>query len=353
MPAKAKPHSRPTPRSAGPHPLVDRYLEHLLVERGLSENTLLAYSADLNDFMDFLAGGELKPGPASFAPDRERAPAGQAASSPAGRRQSDSGPELMPASPSPDLSAVSEQILFLYIVHVRRKGLGGRSLARHLSTLRGFFAFARDEGELAEDPARFLENPKLVRSLPEVLSRAEMDSLLAAPDLGDKFGFRDRTMLELLYASGLRVSELCALRALDFDAQTNLLRVFGKGSKERLVPVHATAAGFLLDYIRHWRPLFDPKAPELFLNRFGKAISRVSVWKLVQQYALVAGIRCSISPHTFRHSFATHLLEGGADLRSVQMLLGHADIAATEIYTHVREDRIAGIHRRFHPRSTS
>ncbi len=350
MPAKAKPHSRPTP-SAGPHPLVDRYLEHLLVERGLSENTLLAYSADLNDFMDFLAGGEPRPGATPFAPKPERAPAGQAASPPAGQWQSDSGPEAAPSSP--DLSTVTEQILFLYIVHVRRKGLGGRSLARHLSALRGFFAFARDEGELAEDPARFLENPKLVRSLPEVLSRSEMDSLLAAPDLGDKFGFRDRTMLELLYASGLRVSELCSLRALDFDAQANLLRVFGKGAKERLVPVHATAAGFLLDYIRHWRPLFDPKAPELFLNRFGKAISRVSVWKLVQQYALVAGIRCSISPHTFRHSFATHLLEGGADLRSVQMLLGHADIAATEIYTHVREDRIAGIHRRFHPRSTS
>lgn len=351
MAAKAKSLSRPHPGSAGPHPLVDRYLEHLLVERGLSENTLRAYSADLNDFMDFLAGGETAAGPASFASKREREPAGRTASSPAGRRQGDSGPEA--ASSAPDLSAVSEQILFLYIVHVRRKGLGGRSLARHLSALRGFFAFARDEGELAEDPARFLENPKLVRSLPEVLSRPEMDSLLAAPDLGDKFGFRDRTMLELLYASGLRVSELCSLRALDFDAQTNLLRVFGKGSKERLVPVHATAAGFLLDYIRHWRPLFDPKAPELFLNRFGKAISRVSVWKLVQQYALAAGIRCSISPHTFRHSFATHLLEGGADLRSVQMLLGHADIAATEIYTHVREDRIAGIHRRFHPRSTS
>ena len=343
MPARAKPHSRPPLRNAGPHPFVDRYLEHLLVERGLSENTLLAYSADLNDFMDFLAGGERQPGAALVAPKPERAPAGQ--------RQSDSGPE--PVSPAPDLSAVTEQVLFLYIVHIRRKGLGGRSLARHLSALRGFFAFARDEGELAEDPARFLENPKLVRSLPEVLSRPEMDSLLAAPDMGDKFGFRDRTMLELLYASGLRVSELCSLRALDFDAQTNLLRVFGKGSKERLVPVHATAAGFLLDYIRHWRPLFDPKAPELFLNRFGKAISRVSVWKLVQQYALVAGIRCSISPHTFRHSFATHLLEGGADLRSVQMLLGHADITATEIYTHVREDRIAGIHRRFHPRSTS
>ena len=323
MPRKAT-SSRPARnRQLSAHPLADRYLEHLLVERGLSENTLLAYSADLNDFMGFLADRQPGGDEAETAPD-----------------------------PSGGLAEVTEQVLFLYVVHVRRKGLGGRSLARHLSALRGFFAFAREEGVLTEDPARFLENPKLVRSLPEVLSRAEMDALLAAPDLGDRFGFRDRTMLELLYASGLRVSELCSLRALDFDAQSNLLRVFGKGAKERLVPVHATAASFLLDYIRQWRPLFDPKAPQLFLNRFGKSISRVSVWKLVQQYALMAGIPCSISPHTFRHSFATHLLEGGADLRSVQLLLGHADIAATEIYTHVQEDRIAAVHKRFHPRST-
>jgi integrase/recombinase XerD len=158
-------------------------------------------------------------------------------------------------------------------------------------------------------------------------------------------------MLELLYASGLRVSELCALRALDFDPQTNLLRVFGKGSKERFAPVHAKAATLLLDYIRHWRPLFNPKAPVLFLNRSGSGLSRVAVWKLVQRYALKAGIKVDISPHTFRHSFATHLLEGGADLRSVQMLLGHADITATEIYTHVQQERVTGVHKKYHPRS--
>ncbi len=305
-----------------PHPLTDRYLEYLLVQKGLAQNTLLAYSADINDFTAFLAerlGGA--PGEASL-------------------------------SPQAMLEAVNEQILFLYIVHIRRKGLGGRSLARHLSALRGFFAFAREEGELREDPARFLENPKLTRSLPEVLNREEMNALLAAPDLGGKLGFRDRTMLELLYASGLRVSELCSLRALDFDPQTNLLRVFGKGSKERLTPVHAAAAAFLLDYIRHWRPLFNPKEPELFLNRSGRRLSRVGVWKLVQRYALSAGIMVEISPHTFRHSFATHLLEGGADLRSVQMLLGHADITATEIYTHVQQERAQSVHRQFHPRSS-
>lgn len=291
------------------HPLMDRYLEYLLVQKGLSENTLRAYDADLRDFNAFLLERNLP------------------------------------------LEEVSEQSLFLYVVFVRKRGLGGRSLARHLSSLRGFFAFAREDGVLTEDPARFLENPKLIKSLPEILSREEMDALLAVPDLSDRLGFRDRTMMELLYASGLRVSELCSLKALDFDPQTNLLRVFGKGAKERLVPVHASAATFLQDYTRHWRPLFSPKAPVLFLNRSGKGLSRVGIWKLVQRYALRAGVSVHISPHTFRHSFATHLLEGGADLRSVQMLLGHADIAATEIYTHVQEERVTAVHRRFHPRA--
>jgi integrase/recombinase XerD len=299
----------PSGLEPGLPPLVDRYLELLLIQRGLSENTLSAYAADLQDFVRFLSGHSLP------------------------------------------LEEVNEQNLFLYIVFVRRRGLGGRSLSRHLSALRGFFAFAREEGILMEDPARFLENPKLIRHLPEVLHRKEMDALLDAPDLSGKLGFRDRTMLELLYASGLRVSELCGLKVLDFDPQTNLLRVFGKGAKERLTPVHPTAARFLQDYIRQWRPLFAPRTAALFLNRSGKPLSRVGVWKLVQRYALLAGISVRISPHTFRHSFATHLLEGGADLRSVQMLLGHADIAATEIYTHVQQEQLAAVHRKFHPRS--
>lgn len=327
-------------------PLIDRYLEHLLVQRGLSENTVQAYGADLRAFEEFMhsrSGAEgvsldaSKPGPDEN--DLQSRVSGDVHSS-----------VLQGSIP---LSEVDDQILFLYVVFARRKGLSGRSLSRHLSALRGFFSFITEEGEISKDPARFLENPKLARSLPEVLSRSEMEQLLASPDLSCKLGFRDRTMLELLYASGLRVSELCSLRALDFDAQTNLLRVFGKGAKERIVPVHATAAAFLLDYTRQWRPLFSPKAPELFLNRSGKKLSRVGVWKLVRRYAVNAGIRAPISPHTFRHSFATHLLEGGADLRSVQMLLGHSDIAATEIYTHVQEERIVEVHRQHHPRSRS
>ncbi len=290
-------------------PLVDAHLEHLLVEKGLAENTLRAYASDLADFCTFL---------------KERA-----------------------ARPE----EVDDHTLFLYVVYARKHGLSGRSLSRRLATLRGFFAFALERGAIAADPARFLQNPKLLRTLPEVLSRSEMEALLAAPDLSDKLGFRDRTMLELLYAAGLRVSELCGLKVSDFDPQTDLVRVFGKGARERLVPVHAEAARFLRDYRSLWRPQFGPKEPLLFLNRSGRGLSRVGVWKLVKRYALEAGVHTAISPHTFRHSFATHLLEGGADLRSVQLLLGHLDIAATEIYTHVQEERLAAVHRERHPRA--
>lgn len=304
----------PENREAGPcalpvHPIADRYLQHLLVEKGLSENTLAAYANDLSDFLSFLAYR-------SYA-----------------------------------LEEVTDQTLFLYIVDVRRLGLSGRSLARRLSALRGLFAFACREQVFKANPAKFLENPKFARSLPEVLTREEMTAVLQSPDLSDRLGFRDRTMLEMLYACGLRASELVSLHALNFDAGTNVLRVFGKGAKERLVPVHTEAARFLSDYIRHWRPLFSPKEPALFLNRSGKGLTRVALWKIVQRHVLKAGILRPISPHTFRHSFATHLLEGGADLRAVQLLLGHADISATEIYTHVQAERLAETHKKHHPRS--
>lgn len=291
--------------------LLDEYLQHMLVEQGLSENTLLAYSADLRYFLEFCGQHALQ------------------------------------------LTEVTDQTIFLYIVQIRRRGLGSRSLARNLSALRGFFAFAREMGELNGDPTRFLENPKVQKKLPEVLTQKEMESLLNQPDIKEKIGFRDRTMLEILYACGLRVSELCALKPTDFDPQTGLIKIFGKGAKERIVPVHSEAARWLEDYIRHWRPLFKPASNFVFLNRSGKGLSRVAVWKAVQRHALAAGIKRDISPHTFRHSFATHLLDGGADLRSVQMLLGHADINATEVYTHVQADRLRDVHKVHHPRSSS
>lgn len=291
------------------HEEIDAYLQHLTVIRGLAEKTVEAYGSDLLFFREFLSevGGD---------PQR-----------------------------------IDEHTLFLYMVHLRRKGLKNTSLARNLSSLRGFFEFLVQERFLPSSPAALLDSPKLVRKLPEVLSREEVTALLARPVMTDRLGVRDRTMLELLYACGLRVSELAALAVPDFDPQAGLLRVVGKGSKERYVPLHDSAVGLFLSYLRQWRPLFGPKVDMAFLNRSGLGLSRQGIWKLLRRYALEAGINRPVSPHTLRHSFATHLLEGGADLRTVQILLGHSDIMATEIYTHVQSARMAALHRKFHPRS--
>lgn len=291
------------------HEEIDLYLQHLTVIRGLAEKTVEAYGSDLIFFHEFLRelGGSLH--------------------------------------------EIDEHTLFLYMVHLRRKGLKNTSLARNLSSLRGFFEFLVQERILSSSPAALLDSPKLARKLPEVLSRSEVTALLARPVMTDRLGFRDRTMLELLYACGLRVSELVSLNSPDFDPQAGLLRVLGKGSKERYVPLHDSAVAFLIAFLRQWRPLFGPKVDTIFLNRSGLGLSRQGVWKLLRRYALEAGITRPVSPHTLRHSFATHLLEGGADLRTVQILLGHSDIMATEIYTHVQSARMAALHRKFHPRS--
>lgn len=299
--------SQPDPGQG--HHWVDAWLEHQLVVKGLSENSLTAYAQDLTHFLTFLA-------------DR-----------------------------SALLEEVSDQTLFLYLMFLRQKGLTSRSLARHLSSMRGFFAHAVAEGWLESSPVALIEAPKLPRSLPDVLSRLEMEGLLARPDMGTSLGFRDRVMLELLYAAGLRVSELIGLTPLDFDAQSGILRVFGKGGKERLTPIHSLAQDLLSRYIQAVRPSFRPVKEFLFLNRSGRGLTRQGVWKLIKRYAQDAGIDKDISPHSLRHSFATHLLEGGADLRTVQLLLGHADIAATEIYTHVQAERLLAVHSRHHPRS--
>ena len=295
---------------AGPtHPVADRYLEHLVVERGLSENTLQAYGADIAALLCFL--------------------------------------DTLGAS----LETCSQRHLFLFLTHLRARKMAAASLARHLSSVRGLFAFAVQSGFLAEDPAVLLDSPKLPALLPEFLTQAEMNHLLEQPDVATALGFRDRVMLELLYACGLRISELIGLVLGDFDPQTGILRVFGKRAKERLVPVHYAAQRLLCDYLDHKRAGFQPVQKHIFLNRSGKGLTRQGVWKLVKRYAEAAGIRRSISPHTFRHSFATHLLEGGADLRTVQLLLGHAAINATEIYTHIQSGRLMRIHEQYHPRS--
>lgn len=292
------------------HPWVDRYLEYVLIEKGLSENSLSGYADDLHSMLAFLDDK-------SFS-----------------------------------LKDLSDKTLFLYLTYLRAKGLKSRSLARHLSSLRGFFAYAVSEKWFKEDPGHLLENPKLPKKLPEFLTKEEISRLLALPDTSTKLGMRDKVMLELLYAAGLRVSELIAMKVLDFDPQVGMLRVFGKGAKERLIPIHYTAQDYLNQYIEFTRPSFKPVEDFMFLNRSGKGLTRQGVWKLIKKFATLAEIKRSISPHTFRHSFATHLLEGGADLRTVQLLLGHADISATEIYTHVESSRLKSLHQRFHPRSS-
>jgi integrase/recombinase XerD len=296
----------------------EAWLDVLLAGRGLSPNTVAAYRQDLRALDAFLA--EWRPwekGEGAGAPQFD------------------------------------EEALLLFVVWLRRRGDGKRTLARRLSCLRGFFSWCAEEGLIQDNPAALLDGPKLPSLLPRVLSRRETDALLDAPDASDKLGVRDRAMLELLYAAGLRVSELIGLRPLDVDLQRGVVRVFGKGSKERLVPLHERAVAVLEEYLARCRPLFSPLQDRLFLNRSGRGLTRQAVWKLIKRHALRAGIRQELSPHTLRHSFATHLLEGGADLRTVQLLLGHSDLAATELYTHVRSDRLARVHAACHPRNRS
>jgi integrase/recombinase XerD len=293
------------------HFLVDKFLEHIFVVRGLSSGSVNSYSDDLNSFIKFLDEKKIL------------------------------------------ITGVNEQTIFIYLMFLRKKGLQSRSLARHMATLRGLYSFLLEQGHIQANPTGLLENPKLPKLLPKLLSIEEIESILAQPETADKLGARDKAMLELLYAAGLRVSEVSELKVLNFDRQSGVVRVWGKGGKERIVPLHFTCMKWLEFYLQNWRQAFSPKKDFMFLNRSGKGLSRQGIWKIIKKYALKAGIRKQVSPHTLRHSFATHLLEGGADLRTVQILLGHSDITATEIYTHVQKDRLKSSHERFHPRSQS
>ena len=297
--------------------LGERWLDELLAVRGLSPMTVESYRQDIASLAAFLE---------------------------------ESGAESCTASQA--LSRLDDEQLLLFVVWLRRRGDGKRTLARRLSCLRGFLGWCVDQHLMTGNPAELLDGPKLPRVLPNVLSREEVLALIDAPDRHSRLGRRDRAMLELMYASGLRVSELVNLRPLDIDLQRGVVRVFGKGRKERLVPMHARAVAVMDDYLRNVRPDFSPQDSRVFLNRSGMGLTRQAVWKLIRRYALEARIGRDISPHTMRHTFATHLLEGGADLRTVQMLLGHSDLAATELYTHVRSDILEDVYRRCHPRNT-
>ncbi|MEI3479757.1 MAG: site-specific tyrosine recombinase XerD [Bilophila sp.] len=300
---------RRSPSILFPAKLASRWLDGLIAERGLSRNTVAAYRQDLDALRDFLEELETP------------------------------------------LSRLRDEDVALFVAWLRQRGDATRTLARRISSLRNFLAWCVDRGNLPANPAELVDTPKLPALLPEVLTQDEILRLLNAPDPTGKLGLRDRAMLELLYAAGMRVSELIELQPLDLDLQRGVVKIFGKGSKERLVPLHDAAVMRMADYLRDVRPLFTPVEDKVFLNRSGTGLSRQGVWKLVKRYALEAGIRKAIPPHTFRHSFATHLLEGGADLQSVQILLGHADMNATELYTHVQSERLLQIHRKYHPRS--
>lgn len=287
------------------------WLNTLLIQQGLSEHTVLAYKQDLEALETYMENSKIT------------------------------------------LAGIDEDNLLLFSIFLSQKGDSKRTIARRLSCLRKFFAWLFEEKHIPQNPAELLDTPKLPLYLPEVLSIEEVQRLLSAPDTSTKLGQRDLAMLHLLYASGLRVSELVNVKATDIDFQRGIIRVFGKGKKERLIPIHTTALAILTDYLQNTRCQFikDTEADdELFLNRSGKKLTRQGVWKLIKRYAMLANIQGIISPHTLRHSFATHLLEGGADLRTVQILLGHSDLAATELYTHICQGKIQEIYAHAHPR---
>ncbi len=296
--------------------LGERWLDELFAVRGLSLMTVDSYRQDIASLAAFFE---------------------------------ESGAEELTARQA--LATLDDEQLLLFVVWLRRRGDGKRTLARRLSCLRGFLGWCVDLGLMSGNPAELLDGPKLPRVLPNVLSRDEVLRLIDAPDRHNRLGRRDHAMLELMYASGLRVSELVNLRPLDIDLQSGVVRVFGKGRKERLIPMHARAVAVMDDYLQNVRPDFMPQESRVFLNRSGKGLTRQGVWKLIRRYAFEARIGRDISPHTLRHTFATHLLEGGADLRTVQMLLGHSDLSATELYTHVRSDLLEDVYRRCHPRN--
>lgn len=291
--------------------LIDQYFAYLTVEKGLAANTLESYSRDLQTFLGYLADQSCD-----------------------------------------NLGSIRAPAILGYLIHLRHRGLSSRSRARHLVTLRGFFRFLHQEKLIPHDPATLIELPKSGLHLPGILSLSEMQALLAAPDTGRPVGLRDAAMLELLYAAGLRVSELIRLKVMEVNMDAGFVRVFGKGGKERVVPIGRTALAVLKDYTEAGRPVLlkGLTSEWLFVARRGRPISRQGFWKLVKKYSHQAGIRHPVSPHTLRHSFASHLLEGGADLRVVQIMLGHADIATTQIYTHVSTERLKAVHRKYHPR---
>ncbi len=296
--------------SAVEHPLIERFVEALWLEKGLSAHTRAAYRSDLALFNGWLQARDLQ------------------------------------------LDAVGRELILDHLAWRLNQGYKARSTARLLSGLRGFYRFLLREGLIGRDPTLQVELPQLGRPLPKSLSEADVEALLAAPDLDDPVGLRDRAMLEVLYACGLRVSELISLTLEQVNLRQGVLRVFGKGSKERLVPLGEEAIAWIERYSKEARPfLLDGRPSDvLFPSLRGVQMTRQTFWHRIKLQARVAGIGRGLSPHTLRHAFATHLLNHGADLRVVQMLLGHSDLSTTQIYTHVARARLQALHAEHHPR---
>ena len=290
---------------------VRTFLNYLRVEKGLSDNTIQAYRRDMAKFAAF-----------------------------AGKR-------------GLGTAQVRREHVVDFLGSLYRRNLDSRSVARHLVTIRHFFRFSLTEGIIEDDPAANIESPKFRQSLPEFLSVDEVDRLLRQPDANDTVGIRDKAMIELMYSTGLRVSELCGLRLADLRLDPGCLRCIGKGNKERLVPVGHKALEAVQVYLREARRELSRGValPYLFLNQKGRKLNRIAFWKILGEYGRKAGLRKALTPHMLRHSFATHLLDRGADLRSVQMMLGHSDISTTQIYTHVVEERLKQVYEAHHPRA--
>ncbi len=291
---------------------LKEYLSLIRLEKNLSENTVSSYKSDITAFIRFLEEFGIN-----------------------------------------DPSLVYYKHLAAFFKALSNLGLSVNSAARYYSSIKGFFLFLYKNKYIKNNPVEKLSSPKLKKSLPSVLSIQEVDSILSMPQVDEKLGLRDRALLELLYACGTRVSELAYLKLSDLFFKEDVIRVFGKGSKERLIPIGNSAVNWITKYLQQSRPLLEKKTKSenyVFLNNRGTKLSRMGVWKIVERYSKEAGINKKIHPHTFRHSFATHLLEGGADLRAVQEMLGHVDISTTQIYTHIDREYIKQVHKDFHPR---
>lgn len=292
--------------------LLNEYLAILKLEKNLSDNTVISYKTDICNLLKYAAERNIT-----------------------------------------DESQIDYKLLSDFYKVLKDMGVSGSTAARYMSSHKGFFGYLKKSEYIQKNPTERLSAPKLSRKLPEVMTVNEMERLLNSPYTGSTLGLRDKALLETMYSSGLRVSEAIGLRVNDLFLKEEIIRVLGKGSKERVIPIGESAIEWLIKYLKESRPVLERRAKShniVFLNSRGTKISRMGVWKIVDKYTKEAEIMKAVHPHTFRHSFATHLLEGGADLRSVQEMLGHADISTTQIYTHIDREYIKQVHRDFHPR---